>query len=238
MLLEDIIQDIKKKRELKDLDDNFVRIRIENYLKKNRLEIGDADLERRTKKYIRFFKYIRRELRIVYGVFRDAREKRSPDAYREIFSLIGDFNSLLDLGCGLNPLNYIKLKKVLTYYCCDVNINEISLLNRYFKKNKTCGKAFVFDLVFDDTNKLPNADAVLLLRVLESLEYYERNISERILKNLKCKTIVVSFAKNVLSKKGNIRKKGRSWFRRILGRLNYDYKVYDIGNEIFFVIRK
>ena len=238
MLLEDIIQDIKKKRGLKYLDDNFIRKRIENYQKKNRLEISDADLNRRNKRYVKFFKDIRKELRIVYGVFRDAREKRSLDAFREIFSLIGDFNSLLDLGCGLNPLDYIKLNKKAEYYCCDVNINEINLVNRYFKKNKICGKAFVFDLVFDDIHKLPDTDAILLFRVLESLEYYERDISERILKNLKCKTIVVSFAKNVLSKKGNIRKKGRSWFRRILGRLNYDYKVYDIGDEIFFVIRK
>ncbi len=238
MLLEDIIQDIKRKKELKDLDDSFVRVRIENYLLKNKLEISDTDFKRRTKKYIKLFKNIRKELRVIYGVFRNVKADRDLNIYEQIFSLIGNFNSLIDLGSGLNPLEYIKLNKKARYYCCDVNDKEINIIKNYLKRNNITGDAIIFDLVYDDISKLPEVDIVFLLRVLESIEHYERNISFRILKNLKCKIIVVSFAKNVLSSKGNIRKKGRSWFRRILERLNYEYKIYDIGNEIFFVIRK
>ncbi|MAG47494.1 hypothetical protein CL617_02720 [archaeon] len=238
MLLKNISKDIKRKKELKDLDDKFVLLRVKDYLKKNNLEIKEEDFKNRNKKYIKFFKDMRRELRIVYGVFRNVKDKRSLESYKEIFSLIGKFNSLLDLGCGLNPLDYAKLNKNSKYYCGDVNVDEIKNINEYLKKNKIKGKGFIFDLIYDDLGKLPRVDVVFLFRVLESLEYYERNISKDILKKLKSKLIIVSFAKNVLSKRGNIRKKGRSWFRRILSELNYEYKDYDIENEIFFVIRK
>ena len=35
-----------------------------------------------------------------------------------------------------------------------------------------------------------------------------------------------------------IRKKGRSWFRRILTDLKLKYEVFDYENEIFFVVEK
>ena len=238
MLLEDIIQDIKRKKELKDLDNYFIKRRIENYLKKYNLNLTEEDLKKKSSRYVKFFKDIRKELRIVYGVFRNFKADRDLSIYEQIFSLIGNFNSLMDLGSGLNPLDYIKLNKKARYYCYDVNDKEIKIIKNHLKRNNIIGDAIIFDLVYDDISKLPEVDIVFLLRVLESVEYYERDISFRILKDLKCKIIVVSFAKNVLSSKGNIRKKGRSWFRRILERLNYEYKIYDIGNEIFFVIRK
>src|SRR3989344_4021324 len=99
MLLKNIITDIKKKDELKHLDDNFVNRRIENYLRKYNLDINEDDFRRRNKNYIRFFKAIRRELRIVYGVFRNVKEIRNTDVYKRIFDLTGDFNVLTDLGC-------------------------------------------------------------------------------------------------------------------------------------------
>ena len=50
--------------------------------------------------------------------------------------------------------------------------------------------------------------------------------------------IIVSFAKKALGGKVTIRKKGRSWFRRILNELGYKYEILDIGDEIFYVIKK
>ena len=238
MLLEKIIDEIKRKKELKDLDNEFIKRRINIYLLKNKIYLDEDDVNRRSKKYMGLFKAMRKELRIIYGAFRDVNEKRASKIYEEIFSLVGKFYRLLDLGSGLNPMYYAKLNKEAEYYCCDINNQEIKALNRYFRRNKIIGEAFVFDLVYDDLSLLPKADVIFLFRVLESLEYYERNISKRILENLNSKIIVVSFAKNVLSNRGNIRRKGRIWFRRILKRLNYRYKDYDIGDEIFLVIRK
>ena len=89
----------------------------------------------------------------------------------------------------------------------------------------------------DNYNKLPEVDIIFLFKVLESLEYFKRNVSKEIIQKLKTKYIIVSFDKKSLSGK-EIRKKGRSWFRRILSELNLSYEVFDYGDEIFFVIKK
>jgi len=41
-----------------------------------------------------------------------------------------------------------------------------------------------------------------------------------------------------LGGKIEIKKKGRSWFRRILSELGYEFEVFDVGNELFFIIKK
>ena len=143
----------------------------------------------------------------------------------------------MDLGCGLEPLSYTKTYPT-KYYCYDINEDEVDTLNKFFKRNDINGKAFVFNLVDNNVEKLPKVDLCLIFKVLESLEAIKRNISKEIISKVKAKVIIVSFAKVALGKKVNIRKAGRSWFRRMLKDLNYDYSVIDYDNEIVFIIRK
>ena len=197
----DIIEKVKNKRELRDLDEGFLR-RI----------IKDDD-----------FKKIRRDLRKVYGMFKNVKYKRSDKVYDLIFEITGKPKSVLDLGCGYAPLHFPF--KNIKYYCADIGYDYIK------------SKGFIFDLLHDDFNELPKVDVVFLFRVLESLEFFRKNVSKEIIQKLKCRYIVVSFDKKSLSGK-EIKKKGRIWFRRILSELNLDHEIFDYENEIFFVIKK
>lgn len=232
MDLQNIINKLKSKKELKGLDDNFIKTRILDYLNKNKVDLSNE----RSKNYRLMFKSLRKKLREVYGVFREVRETRNLDFYKKIFD---EFNSktVMDLGCGLEPLNYAILYKNIKYYCYDINSQEIDKLNEFFKDNVK-GKAFVFSLLDNNLEKLPKVDLCLILRVLESLESVKKNFSKELLSKIKAKVIVVSFAKIALGKKVNIRKAGRSWFRRILKQLNYNYNVIDYEDEIVFIIKK
>jgi len=58
MQIKDIIKEIKKKKELATLDENFIKDRIEEYVKENKLDL--KTLEKRTSKYKNLFKHIRR----------------------------------------------------------------------------------------------------------------------------------------------------------------------------------
>ena len=111
------------------------------------------------------------------------------------------------------------------------------VIRNFFKQNKIKGKVFAFNLLKDDYSKLPKADICFLFKVLESLESIRKNISKEILKEINAKWIIVSFSKRSITGK-LIRKKGRSWLKRMLAELNYDYQTLDIGDEIFYVIRK
>jgi len=197
------VEKIRRKRELRDLDEVFVKRVVKSYTD---------------------FKKIRRDLRKVYGMFKGLKYTRNSKVYEMIFNITGRPKSVLDLGCGYSPLHFPF--KDIKYYCCDVGHDYVK------------DKGFVFDLLYDDYKKLPKVDVVFLFKVLESLEFFKRNISKEIIEKLKCRFVVVSFAKRTLSGKKEINKKERFWLRRILNELGLKYEIFDFDDEIFFVIKK
>lgn len=183
----------------------------------------DEDFLRRMFNDYSDFKEIRKDLRKVYGMFKGVKYRRSDKVYDIIFNITKKPKNVLDLGCGYSPLHFPF--KDIKYYCADIGKDYIK------------DRGFVFDLLYDDYDKLPKVDVVFLFRVLESLEFFKRNVSKDVISKLKCEYVAVSFDKKSLSGKG-IKKKGRSWFRRILSELSLEYEVFDYENEIFFVIKK
>lgn len=234
MDLKSLVKIVKKKKELNNLDNNFVKDRIKEYLTNN--NINTRELNERGKKLKLVIKEVRKLIRKVYSSFKQVKEVRSLETYKEIFIDAGKFNTLLDLGCGLSPLKYTKINKKANYYCYDIDHDYIKKINDYFKKNKIKGKAEIFDLT-NPINKLPKADICFLLNVLESLEVIKRDISKEIINKVKAKIIIVSFPKKALGGRKVIKKKGRAWFRSLLKEQSYEYEIKDIGNEIFFIIK-
>src|SRR3989344_3666454 len=231
MLLKRIIQEIKTKKELRDIDDGFIEARVKEYLDKNHISFeGDYEKLKRRLQFKKMFKEIRRKCRFVYGAFQDVKERRSLMVYKKIFEFTGD--SILDIGCGEAPFEYCLLDKTKKYYLCDIDNKLVVRLNEFMKKNKINGKAFVFNAVDDGLDKLPKADSVFLLKALEGFEAVEKNISFRLLNGLKCKRVIASFSKIALGEKIAIRKSGRAWFRRVLKNLDYRYEIKDIDKEI------
>lgn len=222
-----VIKDLKSKKELKDLDDKFIL----NRIKESSIDFSN----KRSKEYKEFFKEMRKKLREVYGVFKIVKSKRDKKFYELVLKGCGA-KKILNLGCGLDPLEFPF--KDYEYYACDISHDNVDKINDYFKKNKIKGKAFIFNLVDDEINKLLKTDIVFIFRVLESLEAIKKNISEEIIKKLKAKLIIVTFSKVALGEKKVIRKKGRKWFRLILNKLGYKYEIIDYKDEIIFIIKK
>ncbi|MBS3163650.1 hypothetical protein J4427_03085 [Candidatus Woesearchaeota archaeon] len=248
MEFQEVIKDLKQKRELSDLDDSFIKSRVMDYLNQNKL--SDKFMEKKFSKtsvYKRMFKDIRRKLHEIYGIFRSDTFKEHPsvkerlvyykEIYHKIFSITGKPKKILDIGCGLNPMSYKYLGYKPYYYAADISNYDVSKVYQFFRVNKIRGRAFTFNLIDDPCSKLPIVDVCFLFKVLESLEAIKKGISESIIKGLRCDWIVVSFSKKQISGL-KIRKAGRSWFRRILGKLKLHYVVFDIGDEIFFVIKR
>ncbi|MBU1204129.1 MAG: methyltransferase domain-containing protein [Nanoarchaeota archaeon] len=240
-MIENIVQDLVGKKELRDIDRNFVRKIVEKEFGEF-LGCGSVDYGRlkRNREFRKKFKEVREVLRKVYGMFRQVREKRVVGVYDEIFKRIGRVKSILDVGCGLGPLDFPFDKYGVKYYACDISKGDVEAIKDIVEKNggKGGSRAFVFDLVFGDYSKLPEADVCFCLKVLESLEEVEKGISEKLLKGLRCKWVVVSFAKRSLGGRKVIKKQGRVWLMRSLNKLGWKWEVFNSGDEIFFVIRK
>ena len=167
----DAIKEIKNKKELGDLDEGFIKNRIKDYLKSKKVDFSN----KKSKSYKKFFKDMRKKLREVYGSFKSVKGRRDKEFYEIILKEACGAKSILNLGCGLDPLEFPF--KDFKYYACDISHENIKKVNNYFKDNKINGKAFIFNLVDEDFKKLPEVDLVFIFRVLESLEAIKKDIS-------------------------------------------------------------
>jgi 16S rRNA (guanine(1405)-N(7))-methyltransferase len=69
--------------------------------------------------------------------------------YHTIFDGLGPIRSVLDLGCGLNPLAlpWMKLPADAAYFACDVDRAQMDFLAWWLEKSGRRGRAFVWNLL-------------------------------------------------------------------------------------------
>lgn len=222
--IKEIVGKLISKRELKDIDESFVQRIVEKSFS------GEED----KREFRQKFKEVRKMLRRVYGMFRQVREKRGSEVYEKVFEKVGKVKSVLDLGCGLSALDFPFDKYKVRYYGCDISKKDVERV----RDVEGVEKVLVFDLVFGDYSKLPEADVCFCFKVLEGMELVEKGSAERLLKSLRCKNIVVSFAKRSLGGRKVIKKQGRVWFMKLLNKLGWGYEIFNTREEIFFVVCK
>ena len=280
-LLELLIENVIRKKQLKGIDEKFVRKIVESYfltygnfrkvLERESLRRGEDVVS--SKVFRVSVKEIRKKLGSVYGQFltsgfskkdvvlknaacvesvlflhKSTRERMS--FYEEIYVNLGcEFecvNSISDLGCGLNPLSFLVLEKVLgrriKVEARDINFNDMKFLNSCFEKFGISGNAKVLDLTDVEGVKsdflIQNCDVCFLFKVLDSLETFKKNISKLLLTNISCSIIVVSFSCVSLVSKVNISYLRRNWFFSFLVKTGWNFRTFEVGNELFVVIRK
>lgn len=261
-----IVQKIKEKPELSGLSEKLVISEIESYEKKNNLSItslGKKDLKIAITS-------IRKGLRNLSGQFQKSIKSRTslisgdlskdkvlellrthsstyerlsfyPILSKKFFDL--NINSILDLGCGLNPIalsEYIfknNSNKNLKYYASDIKEDELSLISKYFKKKKIKGETFFYDLRKFDSSQLPKVDICILFKVLDIIEKGTHKLATKIIKELNSRYILVSFATKKLSGKSMSHPK-RKWFESLLLSNSLEYETFSAENEFFYLIKK
>jgi len=241
-----IIKKIKEKKELSAIDSQFVKKELDNYLK----QYPKISFNPRSQHYKKLIKEVRAILRRTYGLFRfnikgskdllaehpSTKERLSfyPQLYKQIFQITGTPKTILDLGCGVNPLSmkYMDLTN-LTYYAYDLSKEEINFLNQFFNGK---GQAKVLDLLHFKT--LPKADLAFLFKMTDVLDRGKgHKNTEAVLKKIPAKYVIVSFPTLTMSgKKMNFPR--RKWIELLCERLNYEYQILEFSNEIFYVIKK
>ena len=278
--LKDLILGVKAKKELRNLDDVFVKKKIEDFFKvhpevKEKYENKNSFKEFiRSKEYSFLMKTIRGELREIYGVFvldkKDERidlllkleknpkienynkmlklhkstKERLPyyeEIYKKIFDITGKPKSILDLACGLNPLAYNYLNYKPKYIATELAGDDCLFLEEYFKRLKIDGMSFSFDLLGKNAVsmlKKLKADVCFMFKTLDSLETIERNISEKLIKAVNCKWLIISFPTVSIGGKKSIKQERRGWLEKMLERLKLKYEKFSAPNEVFYVVRK
>mgnify|MGYP001574588280 CR=1 FL=1 len=248
-----IVKKIKDKRELAGLSDLIVKNVLEDYekkykislisLKEKELKLAIKEIRASLRNYTgRFQKNLKlRKAVLKKGSFIDVLKTHSStaerlDFYPQLNKIISDLNisSILDLACGLNPLAIAK--KDFKYYASDIDESNLEIVKTFFQKNNIAGEVFTYDLRRIEDN-LPKVDLCLLFKVLDIIDDKKHKLSEKILKVLQCKYLLVSFSTKKLSGK-SMDFPQRYWFEKLITRLNYKYKIIKTKNEVFFLIEK
>jgi 16S rRNA (guanine(1405)-N(7))-methyltransferase len=174
-----IITDVRKKKEYLNLDDNFILKHLEEYFRlhpKTAEYLKDLPKERLTKnaKYKNTIKHIRAISRKIYGIFQKDVGKRNellekddikslllthlstkerievyPELYKKILKYT-PLDSILDLACGLNPISIVYMPKLPSEYeAVDLSADDAKFLNRFFENKKIKGKSHAINLAVD-----------------------------------------------------------------------------------------
>lgn len=256
MELISIVKEIKKKKELRGLADNIVEDALNFVLKSNGMTLHKLqELSSRDLKII--LKEVRLRLRLAHGRFQISYKDKSGllekegekkllethsstkerlGDYSMIKSLLSSLNvkSILDLGCGMNPIALASSQA--EYFASDINEEELTLINKYFRENHIRGRAFFFNLEKSDISLLPKSDICLILKVLDILNG-KRKIAFELLAKCRCNYFLVSFPTKKLSGKPMGSPK-RKWFESIVTHFTYEYKTFETKSEIFYLIKK
>ena len=193
--LDNFIREIKKKREFSRLPDSVVE---------RAVRIAGDDV-----------KEVRALLRKYFGAFLTNRVLKGKDNllkihmsskkrdyekfYGEIFSVVNNVGSVVDLGCGVNGFSYEYLPEGVEYVGFEAAGQLVEHMNKYFEENDFSAKAVVGDLfdvgsVLEILKKAKRSRVVFLFQVVDALENLESDFSKRFLLEIakECGWIVLS----------------------------------------------
>ncbi|MDO8508462.1 MAG: hypothetical protein Q7S27_02135 [Nanoarchaeota archaeon] len=253
MNTKDLILKIKEKKELQGLADSIIEEALQTYFIKHNL----ASKNLRPSEIKIIVKDIRSQLRNLTGRFQSSIKKRAGllrenniidllkthsstkerlNYYPVLKDLIKKLNvkSILDLGCGLNPIALASPK--ITYYASDIKEDDLKLVQYFFQKNSIKGKTFIYD-IRKITSDIPKTDLCILFKVLDIADKNKYHLAKMVFENISSKYILVSFATKTLSQKA-MRSPKRRWFEYLINKLDLSYDVFSSDNEIFYLIKK
>lgn len=158
--------------------------------------------------------------------------------YKEIFGLLPPIGSILDLGCGLNPvaITFMPVSPQVHYTAVDLSLDLVDFINDFFRLAGISGIAIQSNLL----NGIPDieADLTLVQKTLPLLDRVEKGAARRLFNAVRSPNAVVSFK---TAKKPA--KTGDSWdfiaeYESLLAASSWETVKLVYPNEIVFVLKR
>ena len=159
--------------------------------------------------------------------------------YQDTLASFQEIDSLLDLACGLNPLAlaWMPITKATRISVCDIYTDQVEFLNTFFEHFNLNGKAFCCDL----TQQIPQEQFQLglILKTIPCLQQIDKNIGKRIINELNCENLLVSFpAQSLTGKNKGMREFYSVHFQSLLDESAWQSTIFSYPNEQAFLLRK
>ena len=161
------------------------------------------------------------------------------DFFQTTLASIAPVTSILDLACGLNPLNlpWMPTADQFTYEACDIYSDMIGFLNAFFTHFNVKGSAYLCDL----TRSIPQTrvQVAFLLKTIPCLEQIEKTAGKRLLEGLNAENILVSFPAHSLGgrSKGMVQNY-EAHFNELIASSNWHVTRFEFQGELAFLVKK
>ena len=159
--------------------------------------------------------------------------------YARIFQVTGQPGTILDLGCGLNPvaLPWMGLAPGGRYTASDIGAGGIQFVNRYLQLAGFEPLARQQDILAHPPTD--PADVALLLKTSSTLERQEKGSTARLVEALRAPFVVVSFAvKSLGGREKGMPARYRRQFQAIAQGRPWRIEELAFDTELVFVVNK
>jgi 16S rRNA (guanine(1405)-N(7))-methyltransferase len=159
--------------------------------------------------------------------------------FAKTLASIAPVTSILDLACGLNPLNlpWMPVAEHFTYEACDIYADMVGYVNAFFKHFNIEGSAGICDL----TRSIPqtHVQVALLLKTIPCLEQLDKTAGRRLLEGLNADHILVSFPAHSLGgrSKGMV-ENYEAHFSELIAGMDWQVIKFEFPGELAFLVRK
>jgi 16S rRNA (guanine(1405)-N(7))-methyltransferase len=159
--------------------------------------------------------------------------------FKEALAELGPLHSILDLACGLNPLNlpWMPAAPDLEYFACDIYTDMLGFLNSFFTYFSVNGQAFAYDL----SQSVPQQKVQLafLFKTIPCLEQIDKEAGAHLLEGLQAENILVTFPAHSLGgrSKGMVQNYSEHFAHLTSGK-SWQIKRFDFPGELAFLVRR
>ena len=160
-----------------------------------------------------------------------------PEFFNRTLESIQPISSIIDLGCGLNPLAipWMPLALDCQYLACDIYRDMAEFLEYFFQYSSINGKSELCDLMSEIPTQ--HAQLALLLKTIPCLEQIDKKVGTRLLEQLNTDHILVSFPmRSLTGRSKGMRQHYSQHFDDLISRKDWQVKRYEFQNELAFLL--
>ena len=253
--MSELIKKIKEKREFSGLPGSLVSRVLEMRGIKNKDDLEKIKLSRAfLRKYFGVFltnKVLKLKTKDILGSHISSHKRDYVQLYEKIFGGEKFFESVIDLGCGVNGFSYGYLREFVgdvNYVGVEATKQLVDKLNEYFsqsgfeKASAKCIDLFDLSSVVDIIMRSKEPKIIFMFQVLDALESIEGDFSKKLLFGVreemgKNDRIVLSFSMKSISGRTRF-KSNKEWVVQFL-RDNFtivdEFYMFD---ERFLIVKK
>lgn len=159
--------------------------------------------------------------------------------YRELFAGLPAVNSVLDIGCGLNPLAapWMPIPNRCRYICCDIYADLLDVCSAFLRRCSRLPETMQLDLL----SELPDqrVDLVLALKLLPLLETAKRGTATAILEHFSSRARFIAISVPLRSIGGHGKGMRENYFNFLSALIDgrgWKTATHEFHNELLMVI--